>query len=400
MCAAGIFAQELTWNDILAQAKQINPTLKKAEANLKQAQLNYDAAYTNFLPQLSANASANQSNTDSGGFNRQYSYGLQGSLSLFNGFSDIAGIKVQEANLRIAEASYSRTLADTVYSLKSNFINLLWAQETVKLLDQILQKRTQNYDLVKLQYNSGTQDKGSLMRIEADTVSAQYDLDKANRYLKLSALQLLKTIGREDFIEITATGTFDYDDALLNTNLSGLAEKTPEYKNAYYSLAKAKSELQSAESGLYPSLDLSGSTSKSGPEWAPSNSGWNLGLSLNYPFFPGGRNIYNVKIAKSGIAAAEENLLETKQQLEVGINTSFNNFTDAVGNLGVSQKLLNASQEQSDIITTQYINGLQSYFNWYSVENDYINALKSVLNARQNAVLQEANFNKTIGAGE
>ena len=179
-----------------------------------------------------------------------------------------------------------------------------------------------------------------------------------------------------------------------------MAVKTPEYVTAYYSLAKAKSDLQSAESGLYPSLDLNGSTSKTGPQWVPENSGWSLGLSLNYPFFPGGKNIYNVKIAKSGIESAEENLLETKQQLEVSVNTSFNGFVDAVANLGVSQKALSASQEQSDIITTQYINGLQSYFNWYSVENDYINALKSVLNARQNAVLQEANFNKVIGVGE
>ena len=399
-CACGLAAQELTWTDVLSQAKQVNPTLKKAEANLRQAQLNYEAAYTNFLPQLSANASGSESNSDSLGYSTQYSYGLQGSLSLFNGFSDVAGVKGQAANLKIQEATYNRTLSDTVYNLKTSFINLLWAQEMVTLLEDILQKRTQNYDLVKLQYNSGTQDKGSLMRVEADKVSAQYDLDKANRYLQLSALQLLRTIGRDDFIEITATGTFDYDSGLLAANLSGLSVKTPEYINAYYSLVKSKSDLQSAESGLYPSLDLNGSTSKTGAQWAPNSNSWSLGLSLNYPFFPGGKNIYNVKIAKSGIESAEENLLETKQQLEVSVNTSFNGFVDAVANLGVSQKALSASQEQSDIITTQYINGLQSYFNWYSVENDYINALKSVLNARQNAVLQEANFNKVIGVGE
>jgi len=38
-------AQELTWTAVLAQAKQVNPALKKADANLKQAQLNYSAAF-------------------------------------------------------------------------------------------------------------------------------------------------------------------------------------------------------------------------------------------------------------------------------------------------------------------------------------------------------------------
>jgi outer membrane protein TolC len=396
--AAG--AQDLTWNDVLSEARQKNPTLKKAAETLRQAQLSYYSAYSGFLPQLSANASAGQSESDASGFSRSYSYGLSGSISLFSGFSDLASVWSQEANLKMSEASYSRTYADTVYDLKSAFINLLGAQESVVLLEDILQKRTQNYELVMLQYNSGTQDKGSLLNVEADKVSAQFNLEKAQRYLKLSSLQLAKTIGRDDFDAITATGTFSYDSSLLGTDVSGYAEKTPEYRIAFYSLEKSKADELSGQSGLYPSLNLSGSTSKTGPEWAPDSNSWNLGLNMSYSFFTGGKNIYNAKIARSGRIAAEDNLVSVRQQLESSVSVAFNSFLDAAGSVSVSEKYMKAYEEQSNIITTQYINGLQTYYNWYSVENSYISSLTALLNAKQSALLKEAAFKKTIGLGE
>jgi outer membrane protein, multidrug efflux system len=399
-CVLTAGAGVMAWNDVLSEAKQKNPDLKKAAETLKQARLSYYSSYSGFLPQLSANASGGQSQSDSSGFNRSYSYGLSGSISLFSGFSDLASVRSQDANLKMSEASYSRTYADTVYNLKSAFINLLGAQESAVLLENILQKRTQNYELVQLQYNSGTQDKGSLLNVEADKVSAEFNLEKARRNLKLSSLQLAKAIGRDDFDMITATGAFTYDSSLLGTDVSGFAEKTPEYKIAFYSLEKSKAEELSGRSGLYPSLNLSGSTSKTGPEWAPDKDSWNLGLNLSYSFFPGGRNIYNAKISKSGRIAAEDNLISVRQQLETSVSEAFNSFLDAAGVVGVSEKYVKAYEEQSSIITTQYINGLQTYYNWYNVENSYINSLTSLLNAKQNAALREAAFKKIIGLGE
>lgn len=399
-CSLASEAGVMTWSDVLAEAKKKNPDLRKAEETLKQARMSYYSSYSGFMPQLSANASAGQSQSDANGFGRSYSYGLSGSVSLFSGFGDIATVRAQDANLKMAEASRDRVTADTVYSLKSSFINLLWAQESVTLLEDILQKRTQNYELVKLQYNSGTQDKGSLLNVEADRNSAAFNLEKAKRNLKLSSLQLSRAIGRDDLEVIAATGTFTYEKALAGTDITGLVEKTPEYKSALYSLAKAKAEALSANSGLYPSLSLNGSTSKTGPEWTPDSSSWNLGLNLSYSFFPGTRNIYNSKIAASAVKAAEDGFASTRQQLETGVNEAFNGFLDAAGGVSVAENFVNAYAEQSDIVTKQYINGLQTYYNWYNVENSYINSLTALLNARQNAALKEAAFKKLIGLGE
>ncbi|MFH1368955.1 MAG: TolC family protein [Elusimicrobiota bacterium] len=399
LAAAAAGADELTWQDVLAEAKAKNPALKKSEESLKQARLGYYSAYTDFLPKLSASAGTSQSKSGSSDMQRNYSYGLSGSISLFSGFAGVAGLKSKETALRISEANYARTLADTVYQLKNSFLNLLWAQETANLSSQILNKRKENFEMVELKYDSGTEDKGSLMRVEADRLQAEFDLDKARRNLRSASLQLVKAIGRDDFEIVIVTGTFEVSDP-GSPDLKELAEKTPEYTAAKLSVEKSNYDLISARSGFYPDLSLSASTSKSGSEWEPQNSGWNLGLSLSYSFFPGGKNIIDAKIAKSSKLESEESLKQTRQQLAVSIDSALNSFINSARNVAVSVKYLNASEEQSRITATKYINGLASYLEWYSAENDHINSMRSFLNSKRDAALQEANFKKVAGQEE
>lgn len=393
-------AKELTWPDALSMAKQNNPAIKRSAETLKQAQLSHKRAVANFLPDLSASASATQSKTDPGDLSRRYSVGLSGSLSLFSGFSDIAELRVQEYNLKTAETNNLRTLADTVYDVRSSYINLLWAQETVSLLQDILNIRSNNYSLVQLKYESGSEDKGSMLRVEADKAQAELDLLKAQRYLKSASLQLSRALGKEEFSVIQVTGSFAAANVSLDGEPSPLVEKTPEYIAAFYAYERSKAELLSARSGYYPSLSLSGSTSKTGEEWVPDNAGWSVGLTLNYPFFQGGKNFINVISARAGVAAEKETFRQSRLQLAANIDSAYNTYLNSSDNVSVSEKYLAASNEQSKITTTKYLNGLVSYIDWYSVENDYISSMKSLLNAKRDAALGRASFDKVLGLGE
>ena len=406
IAAAPLCAAELSLDDVIAQAKQYNPTFKKADSNLKAAKQSYYSAYTNFLPQLSANAGMGQSYSDisaaaSGyGFARSDSMGISGTLSLFNGLGDYSNVKIQKAALDIAEASYKRAYADMAYQLKKDFYQLLWAQETIKLSQEIVKMQKDNTGMIQLKYESGTEDLGSLKRVQADEFDAEYQLSKAARYLKGAQVQLINDIGNTAVQEMAVTGNFETVKPDTGTPLSVLVQKTPEYLAALYSYQKADWGVTNARSELFPSISLSAATGKLGPDFIPLGNFWNFGLTATYAFFPGGKNFFDSAVASSYRRAAAQALIETEHQLLPKLQFALNDLFDTQGSRDDVKQHLDASQLQLQIVTQNYINGLETYQTWYIIETDFINFRRSFLNSQRDAAISMAAWNDLLGIGE
>lgn len=398
-----LYSGQLTWQDVLETAKKNNPLLVKAEKTVKLARLQYRSSFTNFLPQLSANAGVSQADSGGSVWSKDYSYGLSGKLSVFSGFSDISNTSSKSIQLKIAQAEYIKTLSGVIFNLKKSFYELLWSQESVELAREILKRRTENYELVRFKYDAGREDRGSLLRVEADKYQAEYELSKAKRSVVSAANELLKDMGKDSYnvSEIpSAAGSFTVDDAAPVPVFGELLLNIPDYIIAKSNLEKSEYDLSSAKSQLYPEISLSGSASKTGERWPLSNDRRSVTIGLSYPFFPGGRNYYDIKISQTAKAISEEAFRSTQQQLASTLSSAWNDFINAVESVKVSEMYFLAAQEQSKITSIKYINGLYSYQDWYTVENDFTNSQRSLLNAKKNAVISEANWKNVLGLGE
>ena len=107
--------------------------------------------------------------------------------------------------------------------------------------------------------------------------------------------------------------------------------------------------------------------------------------------------MYNLKIAETNKTIGEETFRQTKHSLSARIESALNGFIDAAQNIRVREKYLAASEEQSRITSEKYINGLESYYNWYSVEENFINSQNALLAAKKDAALAEANLKNVLG---
>ncbi|HAX61571.1 MAG TPA: hypothetical protein DCX95_03290 [Elusimicrobia bacterium] len=398
-----LYSQPLTWQDVLIEAKKNNPAIISAEKSVENARLRYQSSITSFLPQLSANAGVSQSDSGESDWSKDYSYGLSGRLSIFSGFADVSDVSVKKIQLKIAEAEYDKTLSGVIFNLKKSFYELLWSQEAVKLAEQILKRRSENYELVKFKYDAGREDKGSLLRVEADKEQAEYELSKAKRNVVSAVKQLFKDMGEDsgDISEIpVAAGSFTINESTAVPVFGELLVNIPDYIIAKNNLEKSEYDLRAAKSQLYPEVSVSGSISKSGDSWPPPDERRSISLNLSYPFFPGGRNYYDVKIAQTDKAISEEAFRSTRQQLTSSLFSVWNDFINAVESVKVSEMYFKASEEQSKITSMKYINGLASYQDWYTVENDFTNSQRSLLNAKKNAVISEAEWKNVLGLGE
>lgn len=403
-----VFAEALVWEDVLSEAKKKNPGIISAHQSLKSARLSYRSAFTNFLPQLSASAGWRKSSSitsfesfaEGGSENEEFNYGISGRLSIFSGFKNSSKLKQERAELKREEAKFKRTVSDTVYDLKVAFAQVLRGQKTISLSEEILKRRRENTQLVKLRYEAGREDKGAYLRSEADLYQAEHETSSAKRNLKTQQMKLLKEMGRDEFEVITVSGVFKVAPPEGILSFQELLVKSPDYLVARYGVDSSKYNLRYTRGAFYPQISFSGSTSRSGPEWPLERARWNVGLSLSYPFFSGGKKIYDLKIAQTDKVKSEENFREIKQEILFQIEQVYNGLIDAVENVKVREKYFIASQERAKISGVKYINGLISYQDWDTIENEFINSKKSLLGAKFNAFVAWAEWKKVLGEEE
>jgi len=396
------YAEPLTWIDTVNKAQSYNPALIKARESVKQSEINYNLSRTNFLPTVSASASSSRSGTDKpvSATNDNYSYGLNGQWMLNNVYSDINQIKIKDIDRKIEELRFKRTISDVIYNIRRSFINLLVAQEMFDLSGQIMGRRMKNLDLVQLKYDAGREDKGSLLRVDADRLQAQYDYDSAKRNLETASLQLAKDIGINSYEIIQVTGSFNINLSSKDISIENAIVKIPEYLIAKYNMDKTEINMKTAKSNLYPDLSFTGSISKSWTKSIDDNTNWSTGFSLSYPLYNAGRDINNIKLAESNKIIIENSLQETELQLKTSLRNAYSNYINAIENLNIRQKYLIAAEQQSEITTMKYVNGLAAYYDWYNVENDVISYQKMMLNSKRDVILAESSLKNVQGIGE
>ena len=394
----------LTWQQVVDYAKENNPDIIRARLAVANAENAHKRAYSGFLPNVSLRGSMGQGEREleSGNtrFTRDYTYGVYGSWELFSGFADYAAARAARRDLLAARAAYDRAISDVAYNVSAAFVNLVWAHENVALAGAILTRRRENYDMVNLKYHSGAVDLGSLKRVEADTELSVFELAKARRYVQTASAALFNAMGGHSPQIINTDVKLTVVDKLLQMpEFLSFVRDIPEYKISMYSLESAEFAFTRSRSSWYPRITATGDIRRFDQQWAPDRQAWNAALGISLPLFTGGARLFDTKTAKNNVQIASQNFQRTMYSLISKAVDFYNSVVDAYGNLIVREKYLAAASLQAEISAKKYINGLTSYQDWYSIENDYINSQRALLNARRDAILAKAQWDNFQGLG-
>ncbi|HLD28819.1 MAG TPA: TolC family protein [bacterium] len=383
------------WEKVLSEAKKKNPALAAAEKSVRSAELSYKSAFTGYAPTFSGDLGM-RDGSSSGGTS---SAGISGRLSLFRGFRNASEIRIQKTALAVEEMTYRREFADFKYRLRIAFAQVLKAEKSVSLYDSITQRRKRNYELVKLRYEAGREDLGAFLRSEADYAQSQYELSSQQRNLKTVQIALLAEMGEDGYEAFSVTGTFS-----LTAGEEKFSEEkwkeNPEYITAQYRVEAARYRLDTQAGDFYPDVSLSGGVSRSGDRLLSGERSWNMGISLSYPFFSGGKDILDLKIAALDDEIARDNLTRSGQALALEYQRTYNDYIDSLEFLQVREKYHRAVRERAGITQEKYINGLVSYQEWDLAENDFISAEKSLLEAQYNLFASWAGWKNFLAEEE
>ncbi|MBF0298455.1 MAG: TolC family protein [Oligoflexia bacterium] len=420
----------LTWQNCVDELVKNNFELQAERKSVDSSRYLLLASKSGFYPQLNANVGYTYEEAETTFSNRtssttnttnNYSMSLTASENLFSGLQDYAKIQKADASLKIAIAKYDLLRARLSYDLKVAYTELLYTQKLLTLDQEIVNRRQENLSLVELKFEGGRENKGAVLLSKANSGQAKFDLLQNKYNLQVARLKLAKIIGRDDDKRIN----FSVDEGLkinepsplfnnkLNNKLNNkfnnqfdkqfvykdLIKLTPNYMKLFAEEKLAVSNLKLAQSTFFPSLNLTGSIGRQDNRFDPKNDRWSIGVSLSFPLFSGGKDYYSAKSAVEEVVAVSAKRKDMDLQLINQLNEAYTKYFLSVEKYKVDQEYLEAVIVRAKIVKSKYNNGLISFDDWDTIENDLISRQKNVLQSYKERIIAEAYWEEVQGKG-
>lgn len=399
-----VIAEEpLSWQDCIKEAAKNHPDLIAAQEEVKQSEAGKKITNSTLYPQIDANLSASTSKTGSGessgsSTSDSYSYGVSGTQLIFDGTKTIQNVKSASENICASKQNFKYTSVTVRYRLRSAYINLLKAQEALKITQDIYDIRQSNLALITLRYESGLEHKGALLTSEADLAKAKYGINQARRALEVAQRDLIKEMGWAQFTPIAVKGDFKVKDTgLEKPDFEIIAQKHPSLQQLIAKKNMAQFSLNAAYASFSPTLSGSAGADKSGSHWEPKGDNWNLGFALSMPIFEGGLRLAEVSQSTAYLNQIKENERSAKDSILMALEQSWASLQDAIDNIEVQYKSLIATEERSKIAQAEYSIGFITFDNWTIIENNIVQQKNAYLDAQANALLAEADWIQAKG---
>ncbi len=415
----GVSAEEaLMWRDCVKEAKSSHPDLLSALEKIKQAKASKEITRSAYLTQLNFDASeittknasfgvsgssvelVSASSSSSSKSNRATTYQFEASAQqlLFDGFKTSFDLSSNERGITASKYNYDVISSNIRLRLRTAYVNLLSAQDYLNVVQEIEARRKQTMELVKLRYEGGREHKGSLLTSEADLTQAIYDVAQATRNIYLYQRQLTKELGRSKFNLITAIGELEVKDQVrMLPNFENITETNPLLRQLVAQKEAAQFGLRSAYANFFPQVFANGSAGNTNTRWFPDKNEYSIGTSITFPIFDGGNRIATAQKAKGALGQSQADEKSGRDGVIFTLANTWTQLQNAIDNVEVQKKVLEAARERAKISAAEYAIGLISYDNWIIIENNLVSAKKAYISAQNTSLVAEANWVQAKG---
>jgi outer membrane protein len=398
----------LSWKSALEKTTAQNEKLKSSRATVESQHYLEKKSYSPFLPSLSGNLSYSKSNTvnlnnltnDRSDTISIYSAGLSVSQNLFSGFSDLAQVKKAKATTKKTLADYQLTKAQISSDLKTAFANLNYATNYQVLTEEIMKRREENLNLVKLRYEGGMENKGSVLLSEAYFQQANYDFVVATNAQKVAQRDLGRVLGEEDQ-EYLITDQVPEISVSQNPNFSSLVETNPDFLKIAFDEEISLQDIRVARANFFPKLSLNGTLRDQEDRFFPDtpDDRWTVSLNLSIPIFDGGADYFNTKSSVQKWVSSASTKKNLEKETLTKLEKSYATYRESIARLKMDESFNRASKTRAEIARKKYNNGLLTFENWDIIENDLITRQKTYLQSQREKVTAEAAWELAQGIG-
>lgn len=414
-------------NDCIDYALEKNIQLQQNRISLQESSIDVKTAKANLFPSLSFSTGHNltnrpyqeQSNTVSGteiiSSDRKTtyngSYGLNAQWTVWNGNKRLNSLKQSKLNEQIASLNvteYENLLKEQITQI---FIQILYADESVKINQSTLEVSKANRDRAKELLAEGSISKADLAQLEAQVSNDQYLVVTAESQLKDYKLQLkqLLEIDGEQQIELV----------LPELDESQVLQPLPKQSDVYETALATRPEIQSsklnidynrlgisvAKAGWYPTISLSVSTGSmtnnaSTQGWASQMKyGCNnvIGVNLSLPIFNNRQTKSAVEKARLQYNSSQLDFTNKQKELYKNIESLWLDAYNAQQQYEAAQTNTTSYETSFEMVNEQFSLGMKNTVELLTEKNNLANARQQMIQAKYMAILNRTLLNFYAG---
>jgi len=258
-----------TLQECVNYALENNISVKQTELDKNIAVQDVKAAKWNFAPNLNGSASHNYNFGSSIGASgsrvaadfQSNNFGLNSSVTLFNGFANIHTLKQSQISVKAQEAALEKMKNDISLNVVNGYLQVLFAKEQLKVAESQVDISTVQVDRIAELVKAGAAAEGDLFNVKSTLATDNQSLVVAENSLAIAVLRLAQLLQLpEATIEIQDIDLEVSDQAILNEDVSVIYNKAnesfPEIKQAELNVEIAEQAVKISRSNFYPTLSL------------------------------------------------------------------------------------------------------------------------------------------------
>ena len=428
LISSSLYAQStdiriITIDDAIAIALENNYALKQAKNELDLADDLIFSEKADFLPSVSASMNGSRTTGQQFIFDRfsegfdpfvdissqSISGGMNASINLFTGFTNILTLKSSQSNKESREQQYERAKELVIFNTATRYLQVLLDKELLAIAKQNLETSTTQLKQVQAQVELGARPMVDLFNQEAQVANDELVVTQRENTQSLNSLLLIRQL------EIDPLGTYDFvvPDLTLNDlpwvdlNLKTLVDEALSIRSdilsAEASILSLRYQTQVTKNSLLPTLRASASVSSrysdqysiAGSEVSFSDQFFDqqvnrsLGLSFSVPLFNNWNRMYSIQSSQVQLKNAELNLDNSKMQVIQEVTQAYNDYSSYVKQLDASEKSLVASERAFQTQQERYNLGASTLIELTQAQSAFVSAQSSYTQALYNLIFQE-----------
>lgn len=422
----------ISFDEAVRVALDQNTNLKRAQATARQAGIDVQSEWMDFVPDMSMSSSLSRRygrnfSQVTGGFTTRSTdfFNLSGrsSITLFNGFENVASLRQAENRAQADETSLKHTRQEVVFTVIDQFISLVENREIVRVRREVLEARRQTLEQIEAYVEAGSRPVSDLYTQQADVADAEQQLLQGKREREVSKTRLIQTLqlNPRDAYE------FDVPDLKGDTvraagfDLSRLIDEAFKQR---LDLEAEKARRRAAEQGVraarssyYPTVSVSG---RYGTDWTSrgrlpdpenpgqfvqqdfsdqleNNRGGSVGLSVSIPIFDQMNRSSRVENARVQAQDAKYALQDQRQEVALQVRQAYLDYRNAIQQLEAANTRLKAARQSREATQERYNLGSASIVELQNATRDYVDAASQQVRAQYNVIFQRKRIEYRTG---
>jgi len=298
-------------------------------------------------------------------------------------------------------ASLSRTRQEIVSQTVAAYTNLVFAKESVAVVDQALNTAEAHHRQIENRYKSGLTVKSDLLRAQVHVSELEQQRVEAESHYFIAQAVLCATMGEEtpgDVAAVTPLVRKGIIEKSLDEWMDKARNSRPDLVALKFQEESARAEIKKTRAAHWPSVNLNGSYEVNSDDFDETANNYTVGANVTLNLFSGNGMSARHREALHRSNEIAESLRAVRQKIQLETREAYYQVRSAEKWILAAEMSVDAAQEALRIVENRYDNGQVPLVSLLDAEMTVIRARNNLNQALKDHVQSRARL--ALAAGE